>query len=148
MLIEVLAHFDNVENATTAATKTSDNKHIQITTFSAPALRRSSPASASTAEMAQRFFASPKSSLRTQEDLDLICVDTDGCSLSGACYLYQADDGWVREAVAHAPAAGPRRPPCWVVTRKIRITTQTRVKVLNTFRYKVRVQRDRDSLCE
>jgi hypothetical protein len=32
-------------------------------------------------------------------------------------------------------------------TRKIRITTLTRVRVLNTFKHKVRAQRDCDSLC-
>jgi hypothetical protein len=34
------------------------------------------------------------------------------------------------------------------VTRKIRMTTQTRERVLNTFKYKVRVQRDCDSPCK
>jgi hypothetical protein len=33
-------------------------------------------------------------------------------------------------------------------TRKIRITTLTRVRVLNAFKYKVRAQRDCDSLCK
>jgi hypothetical protein len=36
---------------------------------------------------------------------------------------------------------------CWGVTRKIRMTTLTRERVLNTFKYKVRAQRDCDSLC-
>jgi hypothetical protein len=35
---------------------------------------------------------------------------------------------------------------CWGVTRKIRMTTQTRVRGLNTFKLKVRAQRDYDSL--
>jgi hypothetical protein len=34
------------------------------------------------------------------------------------------------------------------VTRKIRMTTLTRVRVLNTFKYKVRAQIDCDSLCK
>jgi hypothetical protein len=34
------------------------------------------------------------------------------------------------------------------VTRKIRITSQTRVRVLNSFKYKVRAQRECDSLCK
>jgi hypothetical protein len=37
---------------------------------------------------------------------------------------------------------------CWGVTRKIRMTTLTRVRVLNTFKFKVRAQRDCDSLCK
>jgi hypothetical protein len=37
---------------------------------------------------------------------------------------------------------------CWGVTRKIRMTTLTRVRVLNTFKYKVRAQIDCDSLCK
>jgi hypothetical protein len=31
---------------------------------------------------------------------------------------------------------------CWGITRKIRMTTLTRVRVLNTFKYKARAQRD------
>jgi hypothetical protein len=38
--------------------------------------------------------------------------------------------------------------PCWGVTRKIRMTALTRVRVLNTFKYKMRAQRDCDSLCK
>jgi hypothetical protein len=34
------------------------------------------------------------------------------------------------------------------VTRKIRMTTLTQVRVLNTFKFKVRAQRDCDSLCK
>jgi hypothetical protein len=37
---------------------------------------------------------------------------------------------------------------CWGVTRKIRMTTLTQVRVLNTFKYNVRAQRDCDSLCK
>jgi hypothetical protein len=37
---------------------------------------------------------------------------------------------------------------CWGVTRKIRMTTPTQERVLNTFKYKVRAQRDCDSLCK
>jgi hypothetical protein len=47
------------------------------------------------------------------------------------------------------PSATPARPlqaRCWGVTRKIRTTTLTRVRVLNAFKYKVRAQRDCDSL--
>jgi hypothetical protein len=40
------------------------------------------------------------------------------------------------------------QPVCWGVTRKIRMATLTRVRVLNTFKYKVRAQRDCDSLCK
>jgi hypothetical protein len=35
---------------------------------------------------------------------------------------------------------------CWEVTRNIRMTVLTQVRVLNTFKYKVRAQRDCDSL--
>jgi hypothetical protein len=37
---------------------------------------------------------------------------------------------------------------CWGVTRKIRMTALTRVRVFDTFKFKVRAQRDRDSLCK
>jgi hypothetical protein len=37
---------------------------------------------------------------------------------------------------------------CWGVTRKVRMTTLTQVRVLNTFKYNVRAQRDCDSLCK
>jgi hypothetical protein len=37
---------------------------------------------------------------------------------------------------------------CWGVTRKIRMTTLTRERVFNMFKYKVRAQRDCDSLCK
>jgi hypothetical protein len=37
---------------------------------------------------------------------------------------------------------------CWGFTRKIRMTTLTQVRVLNTFKFKVRAQRDCDSLCK
>jgi hypothetical protein len=37
---------------------------------------------------------------------------------------------------------------CWGVTRKIRMTTLTRERVLITFKYKARAQRDCHSLCK
>jgi hypothetical protein len=37
---------------------------------------------------------------------------------------------------------------CWGATRKVRMTTLTQVRVLNTFKFKVRAQRDCDSLCK
>jgi hypothetical protein len=42
----------------------------------------------------------------------------------------------------------PEKGICWGVTRKIRMTTLTQERVLSTFKYKVRAQRDCDSLCK
>jgi hypothetical protein len=37
---------------------------------------------------------------------------------------------------------------CWGVTQKIRLTTLTQERVLSTFQYRVRAQRDCDFLCK
>jgi hypothetical protein len=50
------------------------------------------------------IFCEPKI-IVTQEDLALIRVDTDGCSLSGAYYLYQADDGSGKPSLTLLPRA-------------------------------------------
>jgi hypothetical protein len=50
----------------------------------------------------------------------------------------RSDDAWASFGLGR----------CWGVTRKIRMTALIQVRVLDTFKYKVRAQRDCDSLCK
>lgn len=106
MLLELIAYFDAVENATTAITGTSYGKHIQVTFCLRPPPLLSrlcvhSPDGAS--------FRCKPHILATEADLALIRVDVGGShSLeSGLLRLPGRRRRRVREAVAHSPAEGP-----------------------------------------
>nr|CAB3456782.1 unnamed protein product [Digitaria exilis] len=89
MLLELFAYFKDVENATTAATTTSDKKHIQITFCTRP------PPFLSRFYIYSRDGASIRGTpfvLSMEDDLVLIRVAVGG--FGGLdYYVYQADDG-------------------------------------------------------
>ncbi|RCV29344.1 hypothetical protein SETIT_6G005500v2 [Setaria italica] len=89
MLLEVCAYIDKVENATTAISKTSDNKHIQVTFCPRPPPSLShccihSPDGA--------YMHRNPHIVAVEDDLALIRVDSSDCSLVQDYYVYQASD--------------------------------------------------------
>ncbi|XP_022683184.1 uncharacterized protein LOC111257594 [Setaria italica] len=89
MLLEVCAYIDKVENATTAISKTSDNKHIQVTFCPRPppSLSRCCIHSPDSAYMHRNPHI-----VAVEDDLALIRVDSSDCSLVQDYYVYQASD--------------------------------------------------------
>ncbi|TKW08109.1 hypothetical protein SEVIR_6G007100v4 [Setaria viridis] len=89
MLLEVCAYIDKVENATTAISKTSDNKHIQITFCPRPPpfLSRCCIHSPDGAYMHRNPHI-----VAVEDDLALIRVDVSACALDQDYYVYQASD--------------------------------------------------------
>jgi hypothetical protein len=64
-------------------------------------------------------------------------------------HTYSSETGkWSNRSDEWMQFASGGQGGCWGVTRKIRMTTRTQVRVLNTFKYNVRAQRDCNSLCK